>query len=113
MIGERGRVRVLSHNALREGDEVVMAIGEGLLLRGALMVYWLPLAMLFSGALLGADLQRGDGNLSMILGALGLLGGFLFNRWYSRRHGDDESMHPRVVRVLSEESRGLISCQQQ
>jgi sigma-E factor negative regulatory protein RseC len=109
--GSRARVRVLSGelsdaNAgessatpLRLDEFVVIGIPEGLLLRGALMVYLMPLLLLFAGALLGQ--QFIDSALldpAAVGGLTGLAGGFLINRWYSVRHRRDPAMHPQVLR---------------
>jgi sigma-E factor negative regulatory protein RseC len=38
---------------LRPGDEVIVGLADGVLLRGALLAYLLPLFLLLAGALLG------------------------------------------------------------
>ncbi|PKM22443.1 MAG: alginate biosynthesis protein AlgM [Gammaproteobacteria bacterium HGW-Gammaproteobacteria-14] len=97
--GARANVRALADQSLQVGDQVVLGVPEGLLMRGAVMVYLLPLLLLLGGALIGAslDLKQVDG--SAIGGVAGLLVGFLLNRWYSVRHQRDPAMHPRVLRT--------------
>lgn len=100
--GARARVRALaSGHGLRVDDQVVLGIPEGLLLRGAVLVYLVPLLLLFAGALAGSRLTWGEGDLSAALGVTGLLAGFLVNRWHSRRHQRDSEHHPRVLRKLA------------
>lgn len=110
--GSRARVRALSGTDLRVDDRVMIGIPESLLMRGALRVYLLPLVLLFLGALLGNRLDAG-GDLPGILGLAGLACGFLYNRWYSRRHEWDSDHHPRVLRVLPGHEANTISCEQQ
>lgn len=51
--GKRLRVRALSELSLQPGDEVVVGMADGVLLRGALLAYLLPVVLLLVGALLG------------------------------------------------------------
>lgn len=96
--GARARVRALSDLPLEVGQEVLLGLPEGALLRGALLVYLLPLVLLFGGALAGEALAPGHG--AALGGVAGLLVGFLFNRWYSLEHRQDGTLHPRVLRSL-------------
>lgn len=99
--GARARVRALTDGeTYRVDDQVVVGIPEGMLMRGAIMVYLVPLLLLFAGALIGSRLQYGGQDLSAFLGLAGLAAGFLINRRHSRRHRDDENHHPRVMRRL-------------
>lgn len=47
------RVRAISTLSLQTGDSVIIGLAEGALLRGSLLVYLLPMALLLVGALLG------------------------------------------------------------
>ena len=100
--GSRARVRALCDQPLSLHDEVVLGIPEGLLLRGAMMVYLVPLLTLLAGALLGEVLLAGLPVEGAALGGVaGLLCGFLLNRWYSVRHRHDPALQPRVLRRAS------------
>lgn len=100
--GARARVRALTDGGrYRVDDQVVVGVPEGLLLRGAVLVYLLPLVLLFAGALLGSQLRTGGTDLSAVLGLAGLTAGFLVNRWHSRRHRTDDTHHPRVMRRVA------------
>lgn len=96
--GARARVRALSALPLRVDDLVVIGIPEGLLIRGALMVYLLPLLLLFAGALIGQQFVSSLADPAAVGGVAGLVCGFLINRWYSVRHRRDPAMHPQVLR---------------
>jgi sigma-E factor negative regulatory protein RseC len=70
------------------GEEVVIAVPDGAVLRGISLVYLLPLVMLFAGATLAggwsADAAQRDAYAAT--GALtGLVVGFLLTRWFSGR----------------------------
>lgn len=101
--GERPtRVRALSTLPVQPGDAVMVGLAEGALLRGALLVYLLPLALLLAGALLGQAAFAGAGEEPVILaGATGLGLGFLAARVLSRRWRGDARFQPVVVRRLN------------
>ena len=97
----RTRVRAISTWPLRPGDAVIVGLAEGALLRGSLLVYLLPLALLLAGALLGQAAFAGAGEEPVILaGAVGLGLGFLAARIASRRWRSDARFQPVVVRRL-------------
>ena len=99
--GSRARLRVLNPDLLLcTGDQVVLGIPEGALVRGALMIYLMPLALLFAGALLGAQIPLYQTDLSAALGVAGLVVGFLINRWYSQSRSADLRLQPRIMRRL-------------
>ena len=101
--GERRmRVRAISTWPLRPGDAVIVGLAEGALLRGSLLVYLLPLALLLAGALLGQAAFAGAGEEPVILaGAVGLGLGFLAAHIASRRWRSDAQFQPVVVRRLA------------
>jgi sigma-E factor negative regulatory protein RseC len=97
--GRQVRTRAISALPLRPGDEVIVGLAEGVLLRGALLAYLLPLALMLAGALLGEAAFAGAGEEPVIvLGALGLGLGFLTVRVASRRWRDDARFQPVVIR---------------
>ena len=84
--GRQMRTRAISNLPLQSGDEVIVGLADGVLLRGALLAYILPLALMLTGALLGETAFAGAGEEPVILlGALGLGLGFLAVRVSSRR----------------------------
>ena len=100
--GARAQIRALAVGyRLRLDDQVVLGIPEGALLKGAVMVYLLPLVLLFVGALLGTALSAGLAyDLAAPTGVAGLLLGLMINRRYSQRHADDETLQPKVLRLV-------------
>ena len=76
--------------ALSPGDRVVVGIAHGSVLRSALRVYGVPLALMLGGALLAQAVQAGDGAalVGMLLG--GLVG------WLAARGG--RAARPVVLR---------------
>ncbi len=97
--GRRIRVRVIAEEPLRVGDEVCVGLADGVLLRGALLAYSLPLFLLLTGALLGQMAFAGAGEEPVVLsGVLGLGLGFLAVRVLSKRFQDDSRFQPRVLR---------------
>lgn len=82
------------------GDEVIIAIVEGSVMRGIGLVYLLPLLLMFLGALLGnaiAEPQSADRNAAS--GAmLGLAVGFLAVRMISKRLSGNR-YQPYIARI--------------
>jgi len=96
------RIRVHNPIQARPGDSVILGIEESVLLQGSLMVYILPLLSMLAGGLLGETLapQWGsDGEmLSLLLGVLGLAGGFLWLRRYQRRVAKNPRFTATILR---------------
>lgn len=85
------RFRVLNKGNAQAGAEVMVTLTEGVLLRSALLMYMLPLALLFAGAAIAGqwaqDAASGDG-YAAAGGLAGLLLGFVLAKWLSlRQHG--------------------------
>ncbi len=100
--GKRLRVRALSELSLQPGDEVVVGMADGVLLRGALLAYLLPVVLLLVGALLGQAAFAAAGEEPVVLsGLLGLGLGFLVVRALARRFRDDPRYQPVVLRRMS------------
>ena len=97
--GKSIRVRALSDLSLQPGDEVVVGMADGALLRSALLAYLLPLALLFAGAMLGQAVFATAGEeLVLLSGLLGLGLGFMAVRVLSWRFRDDVRYQPMVLR---------------
>ncbi len=95
-------VRALSALPLQAGDQVIVGIAEGALLRGALLVYLLPLVFLLLGAVLGqAVFATTGGELVVLMGFLGLGLGFLAAWALSRRFDADPRYQPVVLRRMT------------
>jgi sigma-E factor negative regulatory protein RseC len=92
-------VRALSALPLQTGDQVIVGIAEGALLRGAMLIYLLPLVFLLLGAVLGQAVFATTGDeLVALMGALGLSLGFLAAWVLSRRFSEDPRYQPVVLR---------------
>ena len=97
------RTRALSTLSLQPGDEVIVGLADGVLLRGALLAYLLPLVLLLAGAMLGQAAFAGAGEELVVLsGALGLGLGFLVVRVMSRRFREDVRFQPVVLRRVGD-----------
>lgn len=101
---KRTRVRVLNDLGARPGDNVIVGLQEGALLRGSLAIYALPLLMLFGGALFGAVLAEGFGfeyteGKRIVFAFAGLAAGFYAVKRFSNRVSSDERYQAVVLRV--------------
>jgi len=87
------------------GDEVVVSVVEGVVLRGIGLVYLLPLVLLFAGAALAGSLavQGAQRDGYAALGALiGLIVGFIIAKLISSRKAHQEDQ-PYIARQSSEQ----------
>ncbi|MBI3222868.1 MAG: SoxR reducing system RseC family protein [Nitrosomonadales bacterium] len=87
------------------GDEVIVSVAEGAVLRGIGLVYLLPLVLLVAGAMLAsswaAQPSQRDGYAAA--GALlGLVAGFVFAKWLSSRQARQQNQ-PYIARKWSGE----------
>ena len=96
--GRIHEVLALCELPVQAGDVVVLGVDESLALRGAFLVYLLPLLALLAGALLVERAGLGEG-WAIIGGLVGfsaaVAGLYLYNRSLAGRDG----MLPRVLRV--------------
>lgn len=91
--------RVRNDINARIGDEVQVAVADGLLLRSALILYGLPLLLLFGGALLGSRWRIAGHDAGAALGvALGLLIGFALAGFFASRQRASSAAIPAIVR---------------
>lgn len=82
------------------GDEVIVSVAEGAVLRGIGLVYLLPLLLLAAGAMLGSLLaaQAEQRDIYAAVGALsGLVAGFVFAKWVSARQPRRQNL-PYIAR---------------
>lgn len=102
VLGQRTvRVRALDRIGAAVGDEVILGLDDGALLRGSFAVYMVPLLALIAGALIAETVAPqwgfGDG-LVMLGGVAGLAAGFLWLRLFSRRAGADARYQAVILR---------------
>jgi sigma-E factor negative regulatory protein RseC len=105
------RMRVHNPIQAQPGDSVILGIEEGVLLRGSLMVYILPLLLMLGGGLLGEALAPQWGGeleaLSLLFGLLGLVGGFFLLRRYQRRVARDPRFTATILRQAAPAARPI------
>lgn len=103
----RGTIRALSDLQLQVGDSVVVGIREDVLLRGAVLVYLLPLLMLFAAALLATQLALAE---PYVIGAglSGFLAAWLIVRKRSRQTASDPGLQPVVLRAMLAASASVL-----
>jgi sigma-E factor negative regulatory protein RseC len=86
------------------GDQVIISVAEGAVLRGIGMVYLLPLMLLFVGAMLGniwaGQIGQRDG-YAAVGALLGLAVGFVFAKWISLRQAR-KRFQPYIARLWRE-----------
>ncbi len=95
------RFRVRNPISASVGDEVQVSVGEGVLLRGALILYGLPLCLLLGGGLMGAHYSTDPGSRDAVaaVGAgAGLLVGFLLAKLLSLSRLAVFSAVPSIIR---------------
>jgi sigma-E factor negative regulatory protein RseC len=104
--GEERVVEALNEVGAREGDEVLMAIPSGALLKASFQVYMVPVLGVLAGA--GAA-QAVAGALAgpeaggMAAGAGGLAGAVLAvagTKLFRRRYPDSGALLPRITRIV-------------
>lgn len=94
------RMRALNEIEAEIGDNVIVGLQEGALLRGAFMVYLFPLVAMLAAALVAKLLGGGgvpDGWV-ILAGVGGLMGASLFLRRYHRRIQRDNRYQPVILR---------------
>lgn len=105
----RTRVRVLNTLGAAVGDDVVIGIEDGLLVRASVAVYFMPLVWMLLGAIAGGMLAdslqwtHAEG-ASTLGGMLGLAAGFWWLRRYARIAAQDESRQPSLLRFAEPEA---------
>lgn len=94
----RARVRVMNTLDAAVGDEVIVGIDDGLLVRASIAAYLMPLIWMLVGAIgggmLAGSLQWAHAEgVSAVAGLLGLAGGF----WWLRRYAQDAFRQPSLL----------------
>ncbi|MDP1521275.1 SoxR reducing system RseC family protein [Porticoccus litoralis] len=102
-VGNSAVIRVLPGECdlkdIQANDQVVIGIPEDVLVRGTLLLYFLPLLMLVTGAVLAAMFSTSD--VFVAMGALlGLLGGGLIARLHSLINKNNIRIQPQLLAHL-------------
>jgi sigma-E factor negative regulatory protein RseC len=86
------------------GDQVIISVAEGAVLRGIGLVYLLPLILLLMGAVIGnslAEQAEQRDSYSAVGALLGLVAGFAIAKWISSRQVRSHSQ-PYIARQWQE-----------
>ena len=86
------------------GDQVIISVAEGAVLRGIGLVYLLPLILLLMGAVIGnslAEQAEQRDSYSAVGALLGLVAGFVIAKWISSRQVKNRSQ-PYIARQWQE-----------
>lgn len=103
--GSRREFRVLNAVGARTGENVVIGLEDGALLKGSMAMYLLPLALLFAGAISGVSLAPDAGLrdlYSIFGGGAGLVAGFAWVKLYALRLGANRYFQPVILRKSNE-----------
>lgn len=103
--GSKREFRVLNAVGARTGENVVIGLEDGALLKGSMAMYLLPLALLFIGAISGVSLAPDAGLqdlYSMFGGGAGLVAGFTWVKLYALRLGANRHFQPVILRKSNE-----------
>jgi len=94
--------RVIDPIGSSVGDEVIIGIADGAVLRGSAAVYALPLLLIFIGATLAAYIAPSQNqDLASIMGAAaGFLLGALWLFRFSRKAGNNPQYQPIILRSV-------------
>ena len=107
-------VEVANTLKAKAGDTVELSIPVRSLLRVSLIVYIIPIAALFAGALVGRTWGisfGGNADIFAIIGGLLAMGvSFFILKWFDRRQNRRPEYQPQLTRILSSEPLPLQSC---
>lgn len=81
------------------GDEVIVSVIEGAVLRGISLVYLLPLVLMFAGASLAGGWAEGRDAYAAAGAFAGLVVGFIIAKWLSMREARQQ---PYIARLFQE-----------
>lgn len=101
-------MRVLNPIDARAGEQVVLGLEEGALLRGSLAVYIVPLLTMLAGGVLGEvlapslALEQASEYLSLPAALAGLAAGFLWVRRFGKRMMNDDRFMAVILRRADE-----------
>ena len=96
------KYRVIDTISSKIGDEVIIGIADGSVLRGSAVVYMLPLLLIFIGAILAAQFAPvAQRDAASIFGAIcGFLAGAAWLFQFSRRASKDPRYQPVILRSV-------------
>jgi len=97
------RMNALNNIGAEVGDTVILGIDDEILVKSSFMTYFVPLLTLMLGGAFGsymdgrlfADESEG---LTILLGVIGLIVGFIWLRYHTRRLAGDERYEAQILR---------------
>lgn len=96
--------RALNRVGARAGDEVTLSLRSGIVVKGAAIVYVLPIMGFIAGAAVGASVYQGVGigktPGAILFGLAGLAVGFLITVLLSRWMGEKGILTPEIAKVI-------------
>jgi sigma-E factor negative regulatory protein RseC len=97
-------VKALNRAGAKVGDLVSMNLSSGTVIKGALVVYMIPLVGLMSGALMGASLNQrlpiSETGAVVTFGVAGLILGFIITALLSRWMSAHNMLTPVITRII-------------
>ncbi len=90
----------------KRGDEVEIEIPSEEIIRGSVVVFFIPIFFLIAGYLLGSALARSLGfpqweeAMGVIAAVLALLLSFYVVKWYDKNIQEKEALRARIIKVL-------------
>jgi sigma-E factor negative regulatory protein RseC len=110
MVASKVVTRVRNPIDAKEGDQIIVSLPTNILLKGAALLYLIPVAGVILGAFAGSGLASylglGETMLGAIFSFLGLCLGFTFLVFFSRRTSTEELFTPVISNVLATGSKG-------
>lgn len=94
------QVKVFNHLSARVGDSVVVGLEEQALLRGSLVIYFLPLLCLFATAFFAEAWFQSE-PLTIFFGIVGLVVGLFWVKRITARMEDNIHYQPVILRITS------------
>jgi sigma-E factor negative regulatory protein RseC len=103
MFGEKtNHIRAKNTLDATVGDEIVLGMQEGGLVKGSLIIYALPLLFMILSSMLAEHFltfgSQTDEFVTIFAGLFGLVAGFLVVRWFSSRMANDSRYQPVILR---------------
>lgn len=97
-------VRALNRAGAKVGDLVSITLSSGTVLKGAAVLYLIPLAGLMSGVLIGAGLYQrlavSETGAAIVFGFAGLFLGFILTAFISRWMSAHNRLSPVIIRII-------------
>lgn len=101
VLGQKAtQIKVINQLSARVGDKVIVGLEEQALLRGSLVIYFLPLLCLFAAAIF-AEIWFQSEPLTIFFGISGLVAGLFWVRRITAQMADNSRYQPVILRVTS------------